>query len=308
MRVAVAGTGSFAKHFIDELPAAGHEIVVLTRSHKDFLDGKKGLVEQRVTDYSSVSQLVEVLKDCDALVSTISDMQHPDAEVHLTLLEACKQSPKCKRFIPAEYSGNSEDFPEEGESIDQHNVPLKKALRAQTEVDWTFISLGWVMDYIVPSTNRNHPNPGPFHPLDLESRTMTIPGTGNDVFSTTSARDVAKVIAELLKSTNKWRPYTYVQGMQTTWLQLAELVKTVGGVSDLKVSFEPIDEIKAALEKKESPQSALLAEFKMLVPSGRCTFDQEKVKRDRVEHFPNVHLRTAQELLEEVKQDPTVTI
>lgn len=74
MRVPVAGTESFAKHFIDELPAAGHEVVVLTRLHKDFLDGKKGLVEQRVTDYSSVPRLVEVIRDCDAIVSTIADM------------------------------------------------------------------------------------------------------------------------------------------------------------------------------------------------------------------------------------------
>lgn len=113
--------------------------------------------------------------------------------------------------------------------MDQHNAPLKKALREQSEVEWTFISLGWVTDYIVPSTNRNHPSPGPLHPLDLDSRTMNIPGTGKDVFSTTSARDVTKAIAELLKSKNKWRPYTYVQAMETTWLQLAELVKPWAG-------------------------------------------------------------------------------
>ncbi|KAF4038699.1 putative F420-dependent NADP reductase [Phytophthora infestans] len=99
---------------------------------------------------------------------------------------------------------------------------------------------------------------------------MAIPGTGNDVFSTTSARDVAKATAEQLKSKNKWRPYTYVRAIKTTWLQLDELVKTVGVVSDLKVSFEPVDEIKAALEKQGSKFSALLAEFKMLVQSGRC--------------------------------------
>ncbi|POM78860.1 NmrA-like protein [Phytophthora palmivora] len=307
MRVAVAGTGSFAKHFIDEFPIAGHDVVVLTRSHKHFLDGKKGLVEQRITDYSSVDQLVEILDDCDALVSTVFDKEQPDPEVHLKMLEACKQSLKCKRFIPAEYGGNAEDFPEDAESMDQHNVPLKNALRTQSEVEWTFISLGWIMDYIVPSTNRNHPS-SPFYPLDLDTRTMNIPGTGNDVFSTTSARDVAKAIAELLKSKNKWRPYTYVQGMQTSWLQLAELMKKVGGLSDLQVSFEPVHEIEEALKKKESPYSAILAEFKMLVPSGRCTFDQEKVKRDRAEYYPNVHLRTAQELLEAVAQDPMVII
>eukprot|EP00644_Phytophthora_capsici_P007867 jgi/Phyca11/20397/fgenesh1_pg.PHYCAscaffold_63_\ len=174
MRVAVAGTGAFAKYFTDEFPAAGHEVVVLTRSHKGFLDGKTGVVEQRVTDYKTVSELVEVLKDCDAL-------------------------------------------------------SLKKALKEQNDVEYTFVSLGWVADYIVPSSNRYHGDIGPFHPLDLHTRTMTIPGTGNDVFSLTSARDAAKAIAELLK---------------------------------------------------------------------------KKVKRDHAEHFPRVHLRTAKELLEAVKQDP----
>lgn len=146
MRVAIVGTGSFAKHFIDELPAAGHEIVVLTRSHKDFLDGKKGVVEQRVTDYSSVAQLAEVFNDCDALVSTVFDMKNPSADTHLKLLEACKQTPKCKRFIPAEYGGNAEDFSEDEENMDSHNAPLKKALRD--------VRLARV--YIVPSASRNH--------------------------------------------------------------------------------------------------------------------------------------------------------
>ncbi|KAF1787790.1 NAD(P)-binding domain [Phytophthora cactorum] len=259
MRVAVAGTGSFAKHFIDEfLPPD-------TRS--------SWLVGQRVTDYTSVPELVEMLQDCDALVSTIADMQHPDAEIHLTLLERARSRPM-QALHSAEYG---------------HNMPLKKALRAQTEVEWTFIAVGCLMDYIVPSTNRNHPNLGPLFALDLEARTMTIPGTGNEVFSMTSARDVAKAVAELLKSKNKWR-------------------RTLRPSYGDDVSFESVNEIKAALEKKESMESAMMAEFKMLVPSGRCTLDQEKAKRDRLEHFPNVHLRTAEELLEAVKQDPEVII
>ncbi|KAJ8524806.1 hypothetical protein ON010_g16310 [Phytophthora cinnamomi] len=192
--------------------------------------------------------------------------------------------------------------------MDSHNVPLKKALREQSEVEWTFISLGWVMDYIVPSANRNHPDIGPLHPLDLSAGAMNIPGTGNDVFSITSARDMTMAVAELLKSANKWRPYTDVQGMETTWLELAELMKSVGGMPDLKLSFESVNESQEALKKKESHFSALIAEFKMLVPSGRCTFDQEKVKRDRAEHFPTVHFHTALELLEAVKQDPKVII
>ncbi|KAK1940676.1 Oxidoreductase swnR [Phytophthora citrophthora] len=306
MRVAIVGTGAFAKYFINEFTAAGIEVVVLTRSHKDFLDGKKGVVEQRITDYSNVSELAEALKDCDALVSTIFDEKSPSAETHLNLLEACIQSPKCKRFIPSEYGGNEEDFsPEEVSVIYGHNEPLKKALKEQNDVEYTFVSLGWVADYIVPKTNRYHGDIGPLHPLDLHTRTMSIPGTGNDMFSLTSARDMAKAIAELLKSSNKWRPYTYVQGSQVTWLQLAELMKTTGGMPDLKVVFEPLEEIKKQLENKEL---FLIASFKLLAPSGGCTFDQGKVERDRAEHFPNVHLRTAKELLEAVKQDPKVVV
>ncbi|KAL3672838.1 hypothetical protein V7S43_002126 [Phytophthora oleae] len=86
---------------------------------------------------------------------------------------------------------------------------------------------------------------------------------------------MAKAVAELLKSPNKWRPYTYVQGSTVTWLQIAELVKTVGGMPDLKVSFEPLDEIRDQLEKEKNkdltflPDSFLLASLKLLVPSGR---------------------------------------
>ncbi|KAL3674510.1 hypothetical protein V7S43_000458 [Phytophthora oleae] len=121
---------------------------------------------------------------------------------------------------------------------------------------------------------------------------MSIPGTGNDVFSFTSAHDMAKAVAELLKSPNKWRPYTRID-------------KDGRGMPDLKVSFESLDEIKDQLKKEES---FMITTLKLLVPSGGWTLDQEKVKRDRNEYFPSVHFRTAKELLEAVKEDPKVIV
>ena len=98
MKVAIAGTGNVARYLIEEFQAYGHEIVVLTRSHKP---GKRSL-QQTETDYS-ISSLVEALKDCDALVSTIADFQNPPVatKVQLDMLEACKQSETCKTFIPS---------------------------------------------------------------------------------------------------------------------------------------------------------------------------------------------------------------
>ncbi|KAG7395742.1 hypothetical protein PHYBOEH_003272 [Phytophthora boehmeriae] len=307
MRVAVVGTGGFGKYFVDELTAAGLEVVVLTRSHKAFLDNKLGVVEQRITDYSSVPQLVELLTDCDALVSATSDLAgNSSVASNLALIEACKQTPKCKRFIPSGYGSNVEDFREDSESSFRHEETVRDALKQQNELEWTAICIGWVMDYIVPSVNRYHPDLGPMFPLDLNTKTMTIPGTGNEVFSITSARDIAKAIAQLLKSPNKWRPYTYVQGVETTWLQLADIVRTAGGIPDLKVSFESIDEVRSTLTKKTSFMSRLTADLKLTVPLGVLKFDQAKVQRDRDEFFPNIHFRTPEELLEAVKKNPNV--
>lgn len=138
-------------------------------------------------------------------------------DVHKALIEACKQTPKWKRFIPSEFGGNTEEFTEEPGTAYQFNMPVRDALKEQSELEWTVVVIGFVMDYIVPSTNRYHPGMGPFYALDLNTKTMTIPGTGNEPFETTSARDVAKAVAAQVKSPNKWRHHTFVQEEQTTW-------------------------------------------------------------------------------------------
>jgi swainsonine biosynthesis oxidoreductase SwnR len=198
MRVAIAGAGAFAKYFVEELPKAGHDVVLLTRSHKAFFDGKPGLVEQRITDYVSVDHLAELLHDCDAVISTIYDLTQAFADIHLALIAACKKTPKCKRFIPSEYGGNSEAFPESPESVYWYNTVVKDALRAQHELEWTVLSIGWLADFIVPAANRYHSDIGPLFALDWNTKTMTIPGTGHEQFAVTCARDVATAVALVL--------------------------------------------------------------------------------------------------------------
>lgn len=308
MRIAIAGAGSFAKHFADELPKAGHDVVILTRSHKAEFDTKPGVVAQRITDYASVEQLTEQLSDCDALVSTVYEMSQAYADVHLALIEACKRSPKCKRFIPSEFGGNSEDNPEQSDSVYQYNLAVKDALRAQDELEWSVISIGWVADYLVPQVNRYHRDIGPLFALDLHTKKMTIPGTGNEKFAITSARDVATAVTQLLASTRKWRPFTYIQGEETTWLQIADTMRTSGNMPDLKVEFVSVDDLTATLERQESMESVLVAEFQLYVPTGKLQFVQKKVQRDRAEFFPSVHLRSVKELVESVQANPSLLV
>ncbi|GMF26963.1 unnamed protein product [Phytophthora lilii] len=108
-----------------------------------------------------------------------------------------RSSSKARRVS---WSGNTEEFAEEPGTAYQFNAPVKKALKEQSQLEWTVIEIGWLMDYVVPRDNRYHADIGPLYALDLHTNTMTIPGTGNEVFSTTSARDVAKAVAVMLNS------------------------------------------------------------------------------------------------------------
>jgi nucleoside-diphosphate-sugar epimerase len=305
MRIAVAGAGSFTKHFAEELLKAGLEVVILTRSHKTF-DVKLGVLAQRITDYSSVEELTEQIGDCDALVSTMYDLSQAYVDVHEALVEACKHSPKCKRFVPSEFGGNSEDYPEQPGSTYQFNLPVKEMLRAQSELEWSVISIGWLLDYVVPQANRYHIDIGPFFALDLNTETMTIPGTGHEKFVVTSARDIAVAVSQMLKSPNKWRPFTYVQAEETTSLKIAETMRTSGNLPNFKVEFVSVAAVKAAFEREESMESMALAEFQLCVPSGKLQFDQQKVQRDHAEFFPDVHFCTVKGVVEAVQADQSL--
>lgn len=65
MKVAISGPGGISRYLIDELPKQGHEIVVIKRSLKVFLD-EIG-VSQCVTEYS-VKDLEVNLHDCDMVI------------------------------------------------------------------------------------------------------------------------------------------------------------------------------------------------------------------------------------------------
>jgi nucleoside-diphosphate-sugar epimerase len=321
MRIAIAGPGCFGRHLIEELTRVDIEVVVLTRSHKVFLDGKSGVIEQRITDYSSPTELAKQIQDCDALVSAIQDQSELYGTLHFALLEAVKLSPKCKRFIPSEYGGNTEELPHiKHASYEQ----LKDALKAQSKIEWTVIATGWLTDYVVPTSMRYHADGGPFIPLDVTNNKINIPGTGSEPFAMTSARDCGKAVAALLKSTTKWNHYTYIQGEETTWLKVAELMKSVGGMPDLETQFQSADELQAIIAQggtswheigelvdtvstppadAMAPLLAMAAGFKLMTLTS-LKFDQEKVARDRKTFFGDVHFRTVKEALEFVKTNP----
>lgn len=189
MKVAIAGSGNVAQYLIEEFGASGHQIVVLTRSAKP----EQKAFEQRQTDYS-IASLVGVLEDCDALVSTVADFQNPPAatKAHLDMLEACRQSTKCKTFIPSEWTLNVEDYPEQPMFLAEANQTLHQTLKQETSIRWTIICNSWFADYVVPQRQRYLRDIGQAWPMDHLNKVFTIYGPGTQLFDLTSVRDVGR--------------------------------------------------------------------------------------------------------------------
>ncbi|CAK3848600.1 Hypothetical predicted protein [Lecanosticta acicola] len=298
MKVAIAGAGDLGHYIIEELLAAKHEVVVLSRTSKPWLAELP--VDFRSTDYS-VADLTAALHDCDGLVSAILDYTQKSATVHLALLEACRRSPKCKRYIPSEYGGNIDEYPQQPTFYYPNHEPVRAALRQQKDVMWTLFNPGWLTDYLIPPDLRYIKDIGLFHPVDLQQGTVTIPGDGEDGIAFTPSRDVAKALARLFSCEEKWEETIYVCGETTTWNHIAAVLQSRYG-RQFTVSYKSRDELEQQVAAAESEGSVLAAQFGFWSISGASKLPQAKLERHKENFFRDVKFRTVEEFLDDAER------
>ncbi|KAE8419975.1 hypothetical protein BDV36DRAFT_250304 [Aspergillus pseudocaelatus] len=300
MRVAVAGSGAMARYICDEFPKYGHEVVLLSRTNKEVFQNWNR-VTQVVTDYS-VSSLTDAILDCDVLISMILSYTEEFIDVHLNLIKACQASPRCKRFIPSEYGGDLERYPDVPLFYYLTRDPIRKVLQDQKEIEWTLVSVGWLVDYVVPQQNRYLTDAGEAFPIDITSKKITIPGTGDDPVDVTAARDLARALA-LLISKSSWEPYTYISGEKTTWNELAKLVQQQY-VEMKDIQHIGLGQILHTIQSSNNEVEVLMSHYKLIVPLRACSLDPKKVEAHRQKFFSSMTFRKPRELIEEAFQDP----
>ncbi|KIM92610.1 hypothetical protein OIDMADRAFT_36481 [Oidiodendron maius Zn] len=293
MRIAIAGAGDLARYLAEELLNASHEVVVLSRRAAPWFE-RKG-ISLRLTDYS-VPSLIKELSDCEGLVSAILDYSMRSATVHLALLEACRQSPRCKKYIPSEYAGNTDEFPDQPSFYFANHEPVRKALREQNEVMWTLFNLGWLTDYLVPSNLRYIKDIGEYHPINLSENTFKIPGTGEEPIGFTSARDAARAIVRLM-SYDEWEPIIYVCGETATWNKVKDIIIKRGG--NPLVSYRPKEMVQRQIDDAESYDKVTSAQYEMWSISGAGLLPQEKLDKQRAKYFDGLKFRTIEEFLDD---------
>ncbi|OAQ64930.1 NADH(P)-binding domain-containing protein [Pochonia chlamydosporia 170] len=300
MRVAVAGSGAMARYICDEFPKYGHEVVILSRTSKEEFENR-GQISQVVTDYS-VPSLTNAILECDVLISMILSYTKEFVDVHLNLIKACQASPRCKRFIPSEYGGDLETYPDLPHFYYLTRDPIRQVLREQKEIEWTLVSVGWLADYIVPKKNRYLTDAGEAFPIDITSKKVIIPGTGNDPVDLTAARDLARALA-LLVSHPSWEPYTYISGEKTTWNELAMLVQRQY-VEMKDVQRIGLGQILHTIQTSDDEMEVLFAHYQIGVPLQGGSLDHKKVEAHRQKFFSGMAFKKPHELIEEARQNP----
>jgi nucleoside-diphosphate-sugar epimerase len=304
MRVAVAGSGAMARYICDELPTHGHTVVILSRTEKECFQNR-AQIEQIVTDYS-VPSLTAAIDDCDVLISMVLSYTSEFVDVHLNLIEACRLSRRCKRFVPSEYGTDIENYADIPLFYYQTREPIRQALRQQTDIEWTLVSVGWLVDYIVPQDNRYLADAGEAFPVDITAKKIAIPGTGNDLVDVTAARDLATALA-LLVNAPSWEPYIYISGEKTTWNKLAELVQQrYHDVTD--VQHIGLGQILQTIQTSADEIEVLIAHYKLVVPLQTASLPPEKVQAHRKKFFPGMTFRKPHDLIDAVKERPAIIV
>lgn len=301
MRVAIAGYGDLTRYICEEFVKAGHVLVILTRNYKPQLESQG--VAQAITDYSP-SSLRAPLADCEVLISTISDFSSAYTNVHRNLILACQESPRCKRFIPAEFVADIEAYPDEPGFYYAPHEPIREMLRGQTDLEWTLVCIGWLSDYFVPSKNRHIKDIGEFHPMNWAGDKIVIPGTGNEPVDFTWARDVVRGLVSLIEAPRgSWEPYTFMSGERSCWNDATRLAvqKYRPGIPIQHVSLHSVaDMIKTAKDEN----TEVLADYYLLSISQACAIPTDKVEAHREKYFSGVTFRTLRDGLCQVDEHP----
>jgi len=286
---------------VEELNKAGnYKIIVLSRAPRDWFVARG--VELRITDYTTESILSQI-QDADVLVSLLHDNSQFYNEAHLAMIEACRLSKKCKRFIPSEMGGDIESFPQHPLFYVPTHGAIRKVLEQQTDLEYTLFNIGWFMDYFIPE-NRTYMTPlGVVFPLNLQENTLRIAGTGNEPISFTAARGAGKALVKLIETNKPWEKYIYVAGETTTWNKVVSLYERIKGVK-LTVTYKSIDEVQRDIDVHKNdadPKLLWLAFMDMWNATGAAGVPTEKVNQHREKYFKDIHFRGIEDLIREAE-------
>ncbi|KAH9238381.1 hypothetical protein K456DRAFT_1746484 [Colletotrichum gloeosporioides 23] len=130
-----------------------------------------------------------------------------------------------QRFIPSDFAGYA---------------PLGYAL-AKTELVFTRVASGMFMDYFSLPNIPSHLRPFRWG-LNVPARKAAIPGNGNEQFSVTYSKDLARFLDRLPDETS-WPEWSIISGTDTCMNELVSLAEKVTG-DKFDVVYDPVEDVQ----------------------------------------------------------------
>ncbi|KAG5766774.1 hypothetical protein H9Q72_005146 [Fusarium xylarioides] len=300
--VAVAGgTGGVEKTIVEDLQHHG--------AHKLFILGRKAPADSTpwsptflVANYSNVEALTTLLDDhkIDTVVSALNLETEAGGQSQLNLIAAADKSRTTRRFIPSEFvTPIDEDDPNSGPGMGGW-IPNARALK-KTSLEYIRISIGFFSDYWgMPHIKSNLKD---FRwLLDIEKGIAVIPGSGNDKFTVTYSEDLARFIARLIDTDEKWPQHGFLSGSDISVNELIAIAERIRG-SKMDIIYDPIDKLERGdatilwhpEDVTEEEFKPLLAGLCRMIVAGACILPDDDRRLDK--RFPDVPLTSVEEII-----------
>jgi len=236
---AVAGGGTLGSFIIDELlkqKSAGKvgKVVALTRSVEgnDAVSAKGG--EPVVVDYTSPDSLQSALKGIEVVISTVGAAGLGSQEA---LGEAAKAA-GVKLFVPSEFGGDTLGATE-------GLYGAKNAQRLKLEsigLPWAVFFTGVFSDWTWYQ---------PFIGMDVKNGKVEVGGSGDELASFVSRRDIARYVVHVLLTlpASKLAGHVFkIEGERTTINRVLEAYEARTG-KKLEITRVPLEKVREAAAK-----------------------------------------------------------
>jgi len=120
------------------------------------------------------------------------------------------------------------------------------------------------MDYLLPKGKKAHLRDVAV-PVNPETKTANIKGTGDEVMVVTSCEDIAKATLALVLSKEKWPKYVNIIGEKTSWNKVLKQSEDIWGKFQVtKVSVEELKENIKKAQDDPNPMKKFFAEIDYL--------------------------------------------
>ncbi|CAI0651643.1 unnamed protein product [Colletotrichum noveboracense] len=227
MVVAIAGgTGDVGRTIVDQLVRSGKDFIVPSPPSTS----RPTFVAINYDDIQEASKTLEAY-NVDTILSALN-IEGPSEQSCRSVTGHTEIHPK--RFCGICAVGTVED------AMTGPGLRAAKAL-AKAELVFTRVASGMFMDYFGLPNIPSHLRPFRWG-LNVPARKAAIPGNGNEQFSVTYSKDLARFLDRLPDETS-WPEWSIISGTDTCMNELVSLAEKVTG-DKFDVVYDPVEDVQ----------------------------------------------------------------